>query len=231
MCGRYNVTPDAAAFIEAFGITEGIDGLPERAFYNISPSGKGRETRVPAVRLCADSSRELAMLHWPLIPFWSKDGAQRFNTANAKGETVAEKPAYRGPWRRGRRCLIPAHGYYEWQAIPGQRTKQPHHIGMAGNALFAFGGLWDSWRDGEGNDVESCTIITTEPNPSLRHIHPRMPLIIASDDYAPWLGQPAADAVRLIRPYSGSLSIYPVSTYVNNPNNDDPRCLAPLEQR
>ena len=229
MCGRYNVTPDASAFIEAFDIAEGIDSLPDGAFYNISPSGKGGLTRVPTIRLDGQGSRELAMLHWPLIPFWSKDGTVRFNTANAKGETVTEKPAYRGPWRHGRRCLVPAHGYYEWQAIPGQRTKQPHHIGMPGGVLFAFGGLWDSWRNSAGDRVESCTIITTEPNAALHHIHPRMPLIVAHDDYADWLGQPAADAVQLIRPYSGPLSIYPVSTYVNNPNNDDPQCLAPLD--
>ena len=231
MCGRYNVTPDAEAFIEAFDISEGIDNLPERAMYNISPSGKGHQTRIPTVRRARGGNREMVMLLWPLIPFWSKDGAVRFNTANAKGETVGEKPAYRGPWRRGMRCLIPAHGYYEWQAVPGQRTKQPYHIGMPENELFVFGGLWDRWRDNEGNEVDSCTIITTEPNPSLQHIHPRMPLIIAPDHYTDWLSQPVADAAQLIKPYPGAVSVYPVSTYVNNPNNNDPQCLAPLEQR
>lgn len=229
MCGRYNVTPSAEAFIEAFDIVAGMDNLPEQPRYNISPSTRRSETTVPAVRVNDAGARALVLPQWPLIPFWAKERTLKFSTANAKGETVAEKPAFRGAWRRGRRCLIPAHGYYEWQALPGQKTKQPYHICLPDGRLFAFGGVWDRWRDQAGGVIESCAIITTEPNDDLRAIHSRMPLIVYAADYDGWLRAPADDALDLIRPYrDGVFDAHPVSTYVNNPGNDDPRCLQKL---
>lgn len=230
MCGRYNVLPNAAAFIEAFDISHGIDRLPDRPLYNISPSTKKFETKVPIVRKLRDGGRELLMSRWPLIPFWSKERFLRFSTANAKGETTSEKPAFREAWRRGRRCLIPAHGYYEWQLVARQKNKQPYHICLTDKALFAFGGLWDRWQDQDGNEIESCTIITTAPTEKLQQIHSRMPLIIDQSNYADWLNQSTHKATKLIKPYvEQSLAIYPVSTFVNNPMNNDPKCLVPLE--
>lgn len=230
MCGRYNVLPNAAAFIEAFDISHGINRLPDRPLYNISPSSQRFESKVPIVRTSKDGKRELLMSRWPLIPFWSKERFVRFSTANAKGETISEKPAFREPWRRGRRCLIPAHGYYEWQIIPHQRNKQPYHICLTDKKLFAFGGLWDRWQDQDGNEIESCTIITTAPTERLQTIHSRMPLIIDQSNYDDWLTQAAPSATKLIKPYAEKpLLLYPVSTFVNNPTNDDPKCLAPIE--
>ena len=232
MCGRYNVLPDAEAFIDVFEISQGIERLDNRPFYNIAPSSQKIETKVPIVRKSKEGERELLMSRWPLIPFWSKERFLRFSTANAKGETVSEKPAFREPWRRGRRCLLPANGYYEWKIVPDQKNKQPYHICLTDKSLFAFGGLWDRWRDKDGNEVESCTIITTDPTEELQHIHSRMPLIIDRSNYEGWLKDTAQNASRLIRPYTEKpLAIYPVSTFVNNPMNNDPRCLAPLEAR
>ncbi|MDZ7842312.1 MAG: SOS response-associated peptidase [Gammaproteobacteria bacterium] len=219
MCGRYNVTPNAEAFIEAFDIIEGIELLPDTPRYNIAPSG----APVPAVRQ-GERGRALCLLQWPLIPHWAKEGSIKFSTANAKGETVADKPSFRTAWRKGRRCLIPANGYYEWRKTADR--KQPYHIQLPGGELFAFGGLWDRCQTNAGDTIESCTIITTPPTAVMREIHPRMPLIIPRSAYAQWLS--GDDAAEHIRPFDDlELECHPVSTFVNNPRNDDPRCLEP----
>jgi putative SOS response-associated peptidase YedK len=227
VCGRYNVTPDAEAFLAAFDIARGLDSLPQGPLFNVAPGDGRRVTMVPIVR-DTDDGRELAMVRWPLLPFWAKGKPIRFNTANAKGETVADKPAYRVPWR-SRRCLIPAHGYYEWQKAAGRAAKQPFHIGLRNGALFAFGGLWDRSRADGGDAVESCTIVTTEPTEALRSIHDRMPVIVPPAGYEDWLTGSTRAAAQWIRPFAADeMEWYPVSTYVNNPQHDDPRCIEPL---
>lgn len=219
MCGRYNVTPNAEAFVDVFDIIDGIELLPDTPRYNIAPSG----TPVPAVRQ-DEGGRQLRMLRWPLVPHWAKEGKVKFSTANAKGETVPEKPAFRNAWRQGRRCLIPANGYYEWRKT--DHGKQPYHIQLPGRALFAFGGLWERCRTEDGETIESCTIVTTPPNEALEAIHSRMPLIIPRADYGRWLE--GDDPQACIRPFDADeLELYPVSTYVNNPRHDDPHCLEP----
>jgi putative SOS response-associated peptidase YedK len=227
MCGRYNVTPNAEAFLAAFDIAGGLDRLPDQPLFNIAPGDSRRATLVPIVR-ATDQGRELAMVRWPLLPFWAKGRPIRFNTANAKGETVAEKPAYRTPWRK-RRCLIPVHGYYEWRQTPGQTTKQPYHIGLRNGALFAFGGLWDRSQAEAEEAIESCSIVTTEPNEALRAIHNRMPVIVPAAGYEDWLTGSTEAAAQWIRPFAADeMTWYPVSTYVNNPQHNDPRCIEPL---
>lgn len=217
MCGRYNVIPNAQAFVDVFDIVEGIELLPDRPRYNIAPGGEP----VPTVRP-GERGRELCRLHWPLIPHWAREGKLKFATANAKGETVRDKPSFRNAWRRGRRCLLPASGYYEWQKTA--QRKQPYHIRMPDGGLFAFGGLWDRCETHDGQVIESCTIITTPPTPAMAEIHNRMPLIIPRGEYARWLEGDSPDA--LIRPFDEiELDAYPVSTFVNNPRHDDPRCV------
>lgn len=222
MCGRYNVIPDAEAFVDIFEIIEGIETLPGSPRYNIAPSGDP----VPAVRQ-GEAGRQLCPLRWPLIPHWAREGKVKFSTANAKGETAREKPSFRNAWRRKRFCLIPVNGYYEWQKT-GER-KQPYHIQMPGRALFAFGGLWDCCRTTSGEIIESCTIITTPPTPALEPIHNRMPLIIPRDAYGSWLA--GEDPEAHIGPYDGTeMEFYPVSTFVNNPRHDDARCIEPKRE-
>jgi putative SOS response-associated peptidase YedK len=148
VCGRYNVTPDAEAFLAAFDIARGLDSLPQGPLFNVAPGDGRRVTMVPIVR-DTDDGRELAMVRWPLLPFWAKGKPIRFNTANAKGETVADKPAYRVPWR-SRRCLIPAHGYYEWQKAAGRAaTALPYRAAKrcairVRRLVGSFPGRW--WR-------------------------------------------------------------------------------------
>jgi putative SOS response-associated peptidase YedK len=230
MCGRYNVIPNAAAFLDAFDISIGLEHLPEAPAYNISPSKGKRITRVPIVRMRANQ-RELVLVRWPLIPSWAKGQPVSYSTANAKSETMDSKPTYRRAWQC-QRCLIPANGYYEWQVVPQQKHKQPHHIRMADREMFAFGGLWEASVTEQGDAIESCAIVTTAANTVLEHIHSRMPLIIPREGYRDWLSGTTDEAAHWIRPCPAALlETYPVSTYVNNPANDNPRCIEPLTSK
>lgn len=226
MCGRYNVIPNAQAFADAFGVLAGLDALPTEPMWNIAPSSDKCETKVPIVRMGAQG-RELVMVHWPLVPFWARGRPVAYSTANAKAETLAEKPVFRGPWQK-RRCLIPASGYYEWQVLPGRRTKQPHHIRLHDTPVFAFGGLWETSRTDAGEAVESCAVVTTPPAVAIAHIHNRMPLILPPAAYEDWLTGTAEAAGRLLVPYPGAeLEAYAIGTAVNNPLFNDPRCIEP----
>ena len=141
---------------------------------------------------------------------------------NARGETLAEKPAFRAAYKR-RRCLIPSTGFYEWQKH-SDKTKTPMHIRLKSERLFAFAGLWEIWNSPFGDTVYSCTIITTEPNDLLKPIHDRMPVILKSEDFDHWLTpeeHPGDYFQHLIKPYPAEeMEAYPVSSQVNSPAND-----------
>jgi len=195
------------------------------ARYNIAPSQP-----VAAIRIePGTTTRQLVLLRWGLIPSWAKDPKIGHQCINAKAETVAEKPSFRAAFK-ARRCLVIATGFYEWQ-VQGPR-KQPMWIGLKSHRPFAFAGLWEQWHPPEGADIESCTILTTDPNELLRPIHNRMPVILAPSTYDQWLDPTVHDAETLkslIRPYpSEELTAYPVSTLVNNPRHDAPDCLEPV---
>ena len=149
---------------------------------------------------------------------------------NARAETVAEKPAFRAAYRH-RRCLVLADGFYEWQKQNG--TKQPFFIHLRDGRPFAFAGLWEHWQGHDGSEIESCTLLTTEPNDLLRPLHNRMPVIINPADYSMWLdpGDNPLDALHLLRPYPPEgMQAYAVSTAVNNPRNESPVNIQPLNQ-
>ncbi len=225
MCGRYNVTPNAQAFIDAFDIVAGAELLPDQPRYNIAPGTDKHPTLVPIVRQ-SDKGRELAMVRWPLIPYWAKGKQVDYSTANAKGETLVEKPTYKNAWQK-RRCLIPASGYYEWRKVPGQKNKQPYHIKLHDQALFAFAGLWERSKQEDGKAVESCTIVTTTPAESIAFIHTRMPVILPPHAYPEWLTGSTDDAEKWIKPIDEmTFDAEPISTYVNNPLHNDARCLS-----
>ena len=194
--------------------------------FNIAPSQP-----VPVVRLAPQQpqpQRELVWLRWGLIPSWAKDPAIGTRMINARAETVAEKPAYRAALRR-RRCLVAADGFYEWQRTG--KGKQPYFIRMRDDRPFALAGLWEAWEGPDHSSIESCTLLTTEPNELLRPIHDRMPVILPADDYQRWLDPAAEEPERLaplLRPYpGGEMTADPVSTFVNSPANEGPKCIAP----
>jgi putative SOS response-associated peptidase YedK len=207
-----------------FGITIPGD-LPPR--YNIAPGQP-----VAAVRPNAGGGgdagggRELTLFQWGLIPSWSKDPAIGSRMINARAETAAEKPSFRAAMKR-RRCLIPASGFYEWaKAGP---AKQPYFFHMKDNRPFALAGLWERWLSEDGSELETCAILTTSPNALVENIHQRMPVIIAPEDYDPWLdpaNEKPATLQHLLRPFPAEeMETIPVSCRVNDPKNDDPACV------
>lgn len=200
----------------------GLDDAPQLSpRYNIAPTQD-----VAVVRAGTSGSRELAMLHWGLVPAWAKERDVGNRMINARAETLAEKPAFRAALR-ARRCLVLADGFYEWQKLPTR--KQPYHVRLRDGRPFGFAGLWERWNSPEGEALESCTIVTTVPNEVVAPIHDRMPVILAAEDVGAWLepGQRDVTAILpLLRPYPAELmKAYPVGLRVNSPANDDPRCL------
>jgi putative SOS response-associated peptidase YedK len=172
------------------------------------------------------------MARWGLVPFWADDPSIGNRLANARGDTVASKPSFRGAFK-ARRALVPADRFYEWQALPGQKVKQPWCIQLDHEAPFCFAGLWERWvpkGEPDADPLLSCCLITTEPNAVMAPIHDRMPVIVPPPAYDQWLdpGTSAAAAQALIRPYEGAMRAYPVSTYVNAPRNEGAACSAPL---
>jgi putative SOS response-associated peptidase YedK len=223
MCGRFILMVPGGIVARQFDLEE-VPSLSPR--YNIAP---GQE--ISAIRLNTESHvREFCMLKWGLVPFWAKDAKIGYRTINARSETVAKSPAFRAAYRH-RRCLIPADGFYEWKKLA--QGKLPHLVGMADKSPFAFAGLWEHWEGPEGNVLETCTILTTVPNGLLKAIHDRMPVILNREDYDLWLDEKVQETGRLqtlLKPYPAEeMVIYPVSTRVNKPANDDPDCIAPVE--
>jgi len=219
MCGRFTLRAPASLVAEQFALFEMAPFAPR---FNIAPSQP-----VAVVRLLPDEpERQLAWLRWGLIPSWATDPAIGNRMINARAETVAEKPAFRAALRR-RRCLVIADGFYEWQKTGGK--KQPHFIHMRDDRPFAFAGLWESWEGADHSVVESCTLLTTEPNQLLAPIHNRMPVILAPERYHQWLDPGVGDPDRLrplLAPYPADrMGAYPITTYVNSPANDGPRCI------
>ena len=171
--------------------------------------------------------REAAFMKWGLIPFWAKDPKIGSRMINARAETVAEKPAFRNALKK-RRCLVLADGYYEWQKTPV--GKRPFRIVMRSGEPFAFAGIWETWKDLQGNVIPSCTIITTAANDFLSPIHDRMPVILPREKEELWLDTGLDDPAALtgiLTPFSDeALDAYEVSTLVNYARNDGPDVIA-----
>jgi putative SOS response-associated peptidase YedK len=224
MCGRYTLKTPAAELARIFSATlfPGLDSLPDIPRYNIAPTQP-----VLAVR-SLEGRRMLSRLRWGLIPSWAKDPGIASSLINARGETVAEKPSFRTAFQR-RRCLIPSDGFYEWKAIPGQKTKQPMFV-QVDNTTFAMAGLWERWNPPQGEPVETCTIITTAPNELMATVHNRMPVILPPSVWDAWLDPAwttASEVVSLLRSYpAAEMQLTPVSTRVNNVRNEGPELIA-----
>jgi putative SOS response-associated peptidase YedK len=169
-------------------------------------------------------------MKWGLIPHWAKDAPGAASTINARSETAATKPAFRDPLKF-RRCLIPADGFYEWARKA--TSKQPFCFEVDDGELFAFAGLWDGWKNAEGQWIKTCSILTTTPNAVTSTVHDRMPVILRPDDYDVWL-DPSMTNVQIIsellKPYDARLMrSYPISTRINHAANDDEECSRRVE--
>jgi len=215
MCGRFYLDADDVTLKAHFEAQGDIQFTPR---FNIAPS-----QHVPVIRH-SEPGREIILMRWGLIPHWSKESKLKYSTINARAETVEQKPVYRTPFKRSR-CLVPASGFYEWKKVDG--GKQPYLISSK-SGLMAFAGLWDHW-EGEGEVIDSFSIIVTDANRKIIPIHDRMPVILHKKDYSNWLDpQAEADDLKslLVPLGDDDMALRPVSKYVNSPRNDDPQCIA-----
>ena len=221
MCGRYTYFPGEFAELRVkWNLDVDLPFLKPR--YNIAP---GQEA---PVIFRFERKRDLALLKWGLVPSWAKDPAIGNRMINARAETLAEKPTFKR-LLPGRRCLVLADGFYEWRK-EGKR-KVPMRFKLKSGAPFCFAGLWDAWKQPDGGVLRSYTIVTTEPNDTLRPVHDRMPAMLSDEGAMEWLGFDGAewrDALKLLKPYPAlEMEGYDVSTWVNNPRNDSPDCVEP----
>ena len=223
MCGRYTQHHSTGEVVERFAVRQML--FPFEPRYNIAP------TQTAAVVLVEKSKRILRGLRWGLVPSWADDPSIGNRMINARSETVAQKPSFRHAFRK-RRCLVPADGFFEWRK-EADGTKTPIYITVQDGVLFALAGLWERWTDGQAQQIDSFTILTTEPNELLKPIHNRMPVIIKPSDESSWLDPAIEDAEalsKLISPYpADAMSVRTVSRTVNKPANDNPSCIEPIE--
>ncbi len=221
MCGRFTLRASPGVIAEQFAVFE---VPPFTARFNIAPTQS-----VPVIRLGPEQPeprRELVWLRWGLTPSWAQDSSVGSRLINARAETAASKPAFRAAFGR-RRCLMAADGFYEWR--PAGRTKQPYFIHFRDDRPFAFAGLWEAWEGPQHSVVETCTLLTTEPNDLIRPIHNRMPVILPPEIYWSWL-DPAVQDPRQLLPLlvpcpSDQMEAYPVSGFVNSPSHEAPQCI------
>jgi putative SOS response-associated peptidase YedK len=225
MCGRFALYITLEELADYFDLPELPAQLAPR--YNIAPTQPVGIVRIDAQH----KTRAWALTLWGLIPSWSKDPSLGARMINARAETVDEKPSFRTAFKR-RRCIVPASGFYEWMKQEG--GKQPYFITSASGDLLGFAGLWESWRGPDGEEIESCTILTTDANETIAPLHDRMPVILTPEDYEEWLGD-GKDATpthlsrlkHLFRPYpAAQIQLHPVGTYVNSPRNEGKACIA-----
>ncbi len=220
MCGRFfrhDISwADYAGALDLI-IPDKVD--PPEATYNAPPM-----SHQPVFRLAErnpDGRCELAPMLWSLIPSWWKKPLQEktFSSFNAKCETAAEKPVFRGAFRY-RRCLVPVSGFYEWTGPKG--SKLPFAIALRNRRWFCLAGLWDRAMI-DGSEIDSFTILTTIPNDVVAGLHTRMPVIIAPDQYARWLDPQSGPVGDLFEPFpAADMHAWPVSPDVGNVRNNRP---------
>lgn len=223
MCGRFTLTIDPADLQDAFpGLTFPESMVPR---YNVAPS--------QSVAVVANNGKnQVELFKWGLVPSWAQDPSIGNRMINARAESLAEKPSFRAAYKR-RRCLILADGFFEWQPVPGGKSKTPMFIRLKSGEPFAFAGLWEAWHPDQEDTLLSCTVITTTPNTLMERIHNRMPVILKPEAYPLWLDpaeQPPDKLDKLLKPYPASqMTAFPVSRLVNDPKNDSPECIVPVK--
>lgn len=222
MCGRYTQSQSAEMIAQIFRVDH-VPVLTPR--YNIAPT----QSVATILQSSTSTNRQFKFLHWGLIPSWAKDKKMGARLINARAETVAEKPSFRSAFRQ-RRCLVVADGFYEWQQQEEKKQKQPFYFHLSDQRPFAFAGLWEHWEDKDsGEEIESCTLITTEANELMQNIHHRMPVILDPKNYDLWLDTEVKNSELLqplLHPYpTEEMTAYPVSKTVNKASNDTAECI------
>lgn len=235
MCGRFVLSTPVTELGRLFG-------FPERphlgARFNIAPTQD-----IAVIRyLPEEDRRELALVRWGLVPFWSEDPSIGQRLINARAESARTKPAFRQAFKQ-RRCVIPADGFYEWKPV-GKR-KQPFHIRNKSGNVMAFAGLWERWTGpkrssvevGSGDDrpaLDSATILTTQATGPIAALHDRMPVLLSPDAVTDWLDPNAAAQdleALLLRTPVPELAMRAVSPKVNTVRLDGPELIEPVPEQ
>lgn len=217
MCGRFAISTPTEILKARFKVLHSEALQPN---YNAAPT-----QNLPVILNSEPAAINLC--RWGLIPGWAKDRSIGNRMINARAETLLQKPSFRGPFKH-HRCLVLADGFYEWKKT--SEKKIPYRISMKSDEPFAFAGLWDEWKTPDGEWLRSFTIITTEPNPLMKSLHHRMPVILSRENEAGWLQEiDIAEAQKMLEPYPlDDLEAYPISTLVNSPRNNSAEVMEPL---
>lgn len=224
MCGRSSLTKTEKELEQRFRATfysEDLERYNPLPRYNIAPTQ--RHPVIPQ-----DDPGHFHMFRWGLIPFWADDIRIGVKMINARIETVAVKPAFRDALTK-HRCLVPFDGYYEW--LRAKDRKIPFRICRKDREAFATAGLYAHWKSPDGQAVVSFTIITREADPSIAHLHDRMPFILDPGYERQWLDPdiPARDLLASLPPISGNdLDYYEVSPRVNKATEEDAGLVEPV---
>jgi putative SOS response-associated peptidase YedK len=243
MCGRFVSARKRLELLEEFGVErDKVAASPDHepdADYNVAPTKRIFAVLERPAREDEPQARELRVLRWGLVPSWAKEASIGSRMINARAETVAVKPAYRRAFAK-RRCIIPADGYYEWQAISdgGKKRKQPYFIYRADGGSLAFAGIYELWRDDSLPDdherawLWTAAIITTQATDDVGQIHDRMPMVITPEHWADWLdpgnAEPGQLQAAMLPAMAGGLTSRPVSMAVNSVRNNGPDLIKPL---
>jgi putative SOS response-associated peptidase YedK len=233
VCGRYVQVSSPTLLAEHFGVDE-VAAEAHEPDYNVAP-----RRPVYAVVQREPGRRVLEEMRWGLVPSWAEDLKVGDRLINARAEGLADKPAFQRAFAR-RRCILPADGFYEWQRRPREQgaraRKQPMFVRRRDGEPLAFAGLWEAWRDRDDPAapwVTSCVIVTTRANEALAPVHDRMPVVLDEPDWATWLDPALQDVATLdellVPPPSEWFDVYPVGTAVNQPGNNSPELVAPVE--
>jgi putative SOS response-associated peptidase YedK len=216
MCGRFSISTPTDILKVRFKVQRCEDLTPN---FNAAPT-----QRLPVILNSEPAAINLCQ--WGLIPGWAREPTIGNKMINARAETLSQKPSFRDPFKR-HRCLVLADGFYEWKKV--SEKKIPYRISMKTNEPFAFAGIWDEWRSPEGECLRSFAIITTEPNPLMKPLHHRMPVILSRENEAGWLQElDVSKAQKMLKPYPlDELEAYPVSSLVNSPRNNSAEVMKP----
>lgn len=221
MCSRYSLTSPPEA-VRAYFRYDNEAVFPPR--YNIAPSQPAAIVRNTPAGGC-----ELALVRWGLIPSWVKDPRAFKMLINARGETAAEKPSFRGAMRH-RRCLVPTDGFYEWTGPAG--AKRPFLVRPRGGGPMALAGLWEHWLGADGSEIETMAILTVAGNQTMAVVHDRMPAILPPEHFDAWLdcrSGSSREVAELLAPApEGLLELVEVSRKLNNPRNEGPEVQEPV---
>jgi putative SOS response-associated peptidase YedK len=216
MCGRFQLSVKGKQISERFNV-EVFDDL-YKPNYNCAPSQK-------LSVITNNFPEKISFLKWGLIPFWAKDPKVGFRNINTRVETINEKPSFKNAFKK-RRCLIPANGFYEWN-----KDKVPYRIFLKNEEIFAIAGIYEKWKDAEGKEIDSFSIITTSANDAIKDIHHRMPVILKPEDEKSWLFENDERVLLgLLAPIDKkNITSYPISKEISKPSNNSPGLIIPVD--